>query len=243
MPNHPFFTRLRVVCWLLPLLLAGACSPQLVRTAQLRPAQLTAVNLEETVSQRDEIMLAYSLATFDAQNKPAGVVNGGWGVEPVRKGQVIDLQSGDKPALPIEITVPRGGRVVASLVLIEVDAYDRAQQLVDQVRRVHNVVAGPASWLLTAADVLTPLRYVSAGLAASGVGLKLVDHLDDDDLLGQSSVDLAETELRQNKQGYVRVPVIFTGRNLRDAYEYRLTYDIRLGHVRPGQSRPGKGKK
>jgi hypothetical protein len=200
--------------------------------------QLTAVNLEETVSQRDEIMLAYSLATFDAQNKPAGVVNGGWGVEPVRKGQVIELQSGNKPAMPIEITVPSGGRVVASLVLVEVDAYDRAQQLVDQVKRVHNVVAGPASWLLTAAEVLTPLRYVSAGLAASGVGLKLVDHLDDDDLLGQSSVDLAETELRQNKQGYVRVPVIFTGRNLRDAYEYRLTYDIRLGHVRAG-----KGKK
>ncbi|WP_254448481.1 hypothetical protein [Spirosoma rhododendri] len=230
--------RLRLAGWLVPLLLTGACSPQLIRTAQLRPTQLTAVNLEETVSQRDEIMLAYSLATFDAQNKPAGVVNGGWGVEPVRKGQVVELQSGEKQALPIEISVPRGGRVVASLVLVEVDAYDRAQQLVDQVKRVHNVVAGPASWLLTATEVLTPLRYVSAGLAASGVGLKLVDHLDDDDLLGQSSVEMTETELRQNKQGYVRVPVIFAGRNLRDAYEYRLTYDIRLGHVRPG-----KGKK
>lgn len=238
MANRPVSARLRLLYWLSPLLTAGACTPQLVPVAQLRPTQLTAVNLEETVSQRDEIMLAYSLATFDAQHKPAGVVNGGWGVETVRKGQVIDLQADQKPAAPIDITVPRGGRVVASLVLVEVDAYDRAQQLVDQVKRVHNVVAGPASWLLTAAEVLTPLRYVSAGLAASGVGLKLVDHLDDDDLLGQSSVDLTEAELRQNKQGYVRVPVVFTGRNLRDAYEYRLTYDIRLNRVRPG-----KGKK
>ncbi len=237
MVNRPVSARLRLLYWLSPLLTVGACTPQLVPTAQLRPLQLTAVNLEETVSQRDEIMLAYSLATFDVQNKPAGVVNGGWGVETVRKGQVIELQAGQKPAAPIDITVPRGGRVVASLVLVEVDAYDRAQQLVDQVKRVHNVVAGPASWLLTAAEVLTPLRYVSAGLAASGVGLKLVDHLDDDDLLGQSSVDLTETELRQNKQGYVRVPVIFTGRNLRDAYEYRLTYDIRLNCIRPGKSK------
>ena len=118
---------------------------------------------------------------------------------------------------------------------MEVDDYERASQLLDQVRRVHNIVAIPAGLLLTAAEVLTPLKYISAGLVASGVGLKLVDRFDTDDLLGQSSVDLREADLRAKKQPLVRVPVVFEGQHLRNKYRYELTYDIRLktAQIRP----------
>lgn len=206
-----------------------ACTSQKPLTAELQPRSLRAVNLEETISRRDELMMAYSLTTYDAEGKPAGVVNGGWGVEAVQKGQQLDLgASGPKQAKPISITLPRNGRLVASLVLIEVDDYNRANQLLDQVRRVHNIVAGPAAFLITATEVLTPLKYVAAGLAASGIGVKLVDQLDDDDLLGQSSVDLREADLRAKKQRFVHVPAQFSGSNLRDAFEYQLTYDVLL---------------
>lgn len=201
-----------------------ACSSQKPLTAELVPRSLKAINLEETISRRDELMMAYSMTSYDFQNKPVGVVNGGWGVETVQKGQEVDLRT----AQPIRLTLPKNGKIVASLVLIEVDDYNRANQLLDQVRRVHNIVSGPASILLTATEVLTPLKYVAAGLAASGIGLKLVDQLDDDDLLGQSSVEVRDTEIRQKKQRFLRVPAVFTGRNLHDSFSYQLEYNVTL---------------
>lgn len=224
------------ILFILVMLVQTACTSQKSLTAELQPRSLLAVNLEETVSRRDELMMAYSLTSYDAQGKPAGVVNGGWGVETVRKGDRLELAgSGPKQAKPISIPLPRNGRIVASLVLIEVDDYNRANQLLDQVRRVHNIVAGPAAFLVTATEVLTPLNYVAAGLAASGVGLKLVDQFDDDDLLGQSSADLREADLRANKQRFVRVPAQFTGQNMRDAFAYQLEYDVLLksAQIRP----------
>ena len=217
-------------------LVACSCVRQPALTAELAPAALTAVDLEETLSQRDELMMAYSLISYDANNKPVGVVNGGWGVQVVKKGQQFDLQaSGPALAKPISLPLPRNGRVVASLILIEVDDYEKASQLLNQVRRVHTIVAIPAGLLLTAAEVLTPLKYISAGLVASGVGLKLVDRFDTDDLLGQSSVNLRETDLRAKKQRLVSVPVVFTGQHLRNSYRYELRYDIRLStaQIRP----------
>lgn len=206
-----------------------SCARQPTITAELIPRSLKAVNLEETLSQQDELMMAYSMTSYDAQNKPVSVVNGGWGVESVRKGQQLSLQQpGTNRALPISLELPRNGRIVASLVLIEVDDYNRAKQTLDRVRRVHNMVSGPASLLLTATEVLTPLKYVAAGLAASGIGLQLLDQLDDDDLLGQSSVDIHEAELRRTKQRIINVPAVFTGKNLGDAFDYRLEYTLEL---------------
>jgi len=212
---------------------ALGCSPQPQLQAELAPRALKAINLEETLSRHDELMMAYSMTSYDASNKAVSVVNGGWGVVSVQKGEQLDLQkAGSIKAQPISLELPRNGRIVASLVLIEVDDYDRAKQMLDKVRRIHNIVSGPAALLVTATEVLTPLKYVAAGLAASGVGLQLIDHLDDDDLLGQSSVELNEAELRQKKQRLVRVPAVFSGRNLRDSFEYRLDYDIVLKTVK-----------
>lgn len=214
----------------------ASCAPQTILTAQLQPRSLKAVNLEETLSRRDELMMAYSMTSYDANNKPVSVVNGGWGVETVEKGQVLDL----KTALPIRLELPRNGRIVASLVLIEVDDYKQAQQTLDKVRKIHNIVAGPAAFLITATEVLTPLKYIAAGLMATGIGIKLVDKLDNDDLLGQSSVELRDVDLRKHNQRIVQVPVVFTGQNLRDSFEYRLTYDIVLKTAKIQPARPKK---
>ncbi|RYF49226.1 MAG: hypothetical protein EOO39_45865, partial [Cytophagaceae bacterium] len=166
-----------------------SCTRQPALTAELTPRSLKAVNLEETLTRRDELMMAYSLTSYDAQNKAVAVVNGGWGVESVQKDQQLDLQAtapqGEhNPAKPINLVIPRNGRIVASLVLIEVDDYNQARQTMTKIQKVHNLIAVPAGLLLTATEVLTPLKYVSAGLVASGVGLQLLDKLDDDDLLG-----------------------------------------------------------
>jgi hypothetical protein len=217
-------------------LIICSCARQPALTAELTPRSLKAVNLEETVSRRDELMMAYSLTSYDAKNKAVAVVNGGWGVEPMQKDQQLDLQTTGQtdhsPAKPISLELPRNGRIVASLVLIEVDDYNRAKQTMAKIQKIHNLIALPAGLLLTATEVLTPLKYVSAGLVAAGAGLQLLDKLDDDDLLGQSSVELREEDIRQKKQRFVRVPAIFTGQNLKDSFEYRLEYDITLKSVK-----------
>ena len=204
-----------------------SCTRPLTLTAELVPRSLKAVNLEETVSRRDELMMAYSLTSYDAKNKPVAVVNGGWGIETVQKDQLLNLQAAS-PAKPISLQLPRNGRIVASLVLIEVDDYNQARQTVAKIQKIHNIVALPIGLLLTATEVLTPLKYVSAGLMASGIGLQLLDKLDQDDLLGQSSVELQEADLRQKKRQFVHVPAVFTGQNMHDSFDYRLEYDVVL---------------
>ncbi|MVM28586.1 hypothetical protein GO755_00985 [Spirosoma sp. HMF4905] len=232
---------MRIILILIILVEIIGCAPQPTLTAELVPRSLRAVNLEETISRRDELMMAYSLTSYDAKNKPVAVVNGGWGVETFKKDEQLDLQTGQTnegspvehgPAKPISLPLPRNGRIVASVVLIEVDDYIQARQTIAKIQKIHNIVALPIGLLLTATEVLTPLKYVSAGLVASGIGLQLVDKLDDDDLLGQSSVDLREADLRQKKQKLVHVPAVFTGQNMKDAFDYRLEYDILLKTVK-----------
>jgi len=224
MPTYPI--RFAVFLTILAL---SACSRPSSMTAQLTPRSLKAINLEETISQRDELMLAYTLTSYDAKNKAVAVVNGGWGIQSMRKGQQIDLQAArDSVARSIDLTIPRNGKLIASVVLLEVDDYQKTRQLLDQVRRVHNVVSAPAMLLLSATELLTPLKYVAAGMAASGVGLNLLDWLDKDDLIGQSSIELSEADLRKGKQRLINVPAQFSGRHLQDSFAYELTYDVRL---------------
>lgn len=223
MPKHTSFGSFAVCL----LILLTACAPKTVLTAEMQPRSLKALNLEETLSRRDEVMLAYSLTAYDAQNKPVGIVNGGWGMASVRKDQVVNL---NQQAQPLQLTVPKNGRVVASVVLIEVDDAGQAGQMLTRLRQIHNVVSVPVGLLVTATEILTPLKYVTAGLVAAGLGVKLLDQLDDDDLLGQSNAELSAGDLTTNKTGLTTrtVTVDLKGTNLRDTFQYQLSYDLRL---------------
>lgn len=223
-------------------LIAGfaACTTPKSLVADLQPRSLKAVNTEETLSRRDEVMLAYAMTAFDAQNKPVAVVNGGWGVESMKQGQQFNLtqtigkaNAPKNPSLPISITMPRNGRVVVSVVLIEVDDFTQADQLLEKIRKIHNYVSAPAALLLSTTEALTPLKYVAAGLAAAGIGIKLVDHFDNDDLLGQSSIELKEADFRKSDaKRFVHVPATFSGRHMRDSFNYELEYNITMKTVK-----------
>ncbi|OIN56837.1 hypothetical protein [Arsenicibacter rosenii] len=215
-----------------------ACAVPKSFVAELQPRSVKAIDTEETFSRGDEILLAYSLTAFDAQNKPTAVVSGGWGVASIRQGQQIKLQPvaktvGEKPAAPVSLTMPRNGRIMASVVLIEVDDLSEAQDMLTKIRKVHNVVSTPAAILITATEILTPLKYVAAGLTAAGIGMQLADHLDNDDLLGQSNVEIKEADLKKDSaKRFIHVPARFKGENMRDSYDYELEYDVLLKTVK-----------
>lgn len=214
---------------LLLILVLSACSSQKPLTAEMKPGSLKAINLEETITQRDELMMTWSLTAFDSRNNLVGVASGAWGVETVKKGAVLAFEK----QTPVQVTIPKGGKVVASLVLIEVDDYSQAQQLIKRIRDVNGWIQVPVGFFELGVELLTPLKYITTALTAAGLGIQFTDRLDKDDILGQSSVELRDTPgSRQKKESVMHVPARFTGRHLRDSFEYEVEYDIQLKRMK-----------
>lgn len=200
------------------LALCSCKSTQLI--GHLQPRELKALDIEEDLSMQDELLLAYTLTTFDAQNKPVNSLTGTWGVESARKGQVFV----GKSFRPIEIPVPAKGRLVASLVLLEIEDYNKAQQFVEGLRKA-NAVAGIPSVVLDAGEAATPLRYLSWAIMAAGVSIKGVKYFDADDLLGQHEFVFKASDLKSGQQVH-RVPVVFKDKNYADSYHYEINYEL-----------------
>lgn len=199
-------------------------STQLV--GHLQPQELKAVDIEEELSGQDELLLAYTLTTFDAAGKPTNSITGTWGVQAVRKGQVIPL----KAFKPIEVPVPAKGRLVASLVLLEIEDYNKAQQFLEGLRKA-NAVAGIPSVVLDAGEAATPLRYLSWAIMAAGVSVKGVKYFDGDDVLGQHEFVLKASDLKSDQQLH-RVPVVFKDKNYTDSYHYEINYELTFKTIR-----------
>lgn len=230
MKKLPDRLRMKPYCYLLSILLLSACASQKPLTAEMKLNALKAINLEETFSRKDELMMTWSLTAFDAQNRLVGVASSAWGVEKVKKGATLSFAN----QAPVQLTIPKGGKVVASLVLIEVDDYSQAQQLIKRIRDVNGWIQVPAGFFELGTELLTPLKYVTTALTAAGLGLQLTDRLDKDDVLGQSSVELFNNAEARKKKGpsVVHVPARFSGRHLRDSFEYQVEYDIQLKRMK-----------
>ncbi|GAB3335990.1 hypothetical protein GCM10027299_45560 [Larkinella ripae] len=215
---------------LLFFLVLSACSSQKPLTAEMKLGSLKAVNLEETITRKDELMMTWSLTAFDRQNRLVGVASGAWGVENVKKGAVLSFEN----QVPVQVTIPKGGKVVASLVLIEVDDYTQAQQLIKRIRDINGWIQVPTGFFELGTELLTPLKYVTTALTAAGLGIQLTDRLDQDDILGQSSAELRDSpEARKSKKpAIMHVPARFSGRHLRDSFEYQVEYDIQLKRIK-----------
>lgn len=181
---------------------------------------LKALDLEETLTGRDELMLAYTLTSFDAAGKAAGVSNGSWGIVEAKTRQLFPMADFQ----PIEIPFPKNGKVVASLVLIEVDDYAQAQKTLATIKKYHDFIKIPAALAELADVTLTPLKYLSLGLTMAGVGFQLTDRLDADDILGQSSTELTYRQARLSP--VVRVPLTFENKHLGTGFRYELAYDL-----------------
>jgi hypothetical protein len=221
---------------LLIVLLVSACSSQKPLTAEMKLNSLTAVNLEETISRKDELMMTWSLTAFDSKNRLVGVASSAWGVEKVKKGAVLSFLN----QAPVQLAIPKGGKIVASLLLIEVDDYTQAQQFIKRIRDINGWIQVPVGFFELGTELLTPLKYVTTALAAAGMGIQLTDRLDKDDVLGQSSVELRESNNDpKKKESVVHVPARFSGRHLRDSFEYQVEYDIQLKRIKikPASSR------
>lgn len=145
----------------LTFLLTSSCARQTLTSMQI--TRLQAVDLEETMTLRDELMMAYLLTSFDTAGKAVAVSNGSWGIVEARTGQVF----GEKDFQSIQISLPKKGKIVATLALVEVDDYARAQKTLATIRKYHDFIKIPAALAELADVALTPLKYLSLGLSVA----------------------------------------------------------------------------
>jgi hypothetical protein len=183
---------------------------------------LKAINLEEELTFADEVVLTYSLTALDENNKVVQVANGSWGVESMKKGQVV---LGDK-FKNIELQIPLKGKVLSSVVLTEIDDYQKAQSLVKKINEVGGLGKIPAMFI-SLGEYETPLAVVFASLQAAGIGLKAVEKFDQGDLLGQSTFDLNVSTI-SDKQKMYPINLVFEGEHLKNKFKYELIYELKI---------------
>ena len=191
-----------------------------VQLAQFQVKSLKAINLEEELTFADEIVLTYSLTAVDENNKVVQVANGSWGVESMKKGQMV-LSDKFKS---IELQIPLKGKILSSVVLTEIDDYQKAQGLVKKINEVGGLGKIPAIFI-SLGEFETPLAVVFASLQAAGIGLKAAEKFDQDDLLGQSTFNLDVSTISAKQKMYP-INLIFEGNHLKNKFKYELNYEL-----------------
>lgn len=183
----------------------------------LQVNKLKANNLEEILSQQDEILMTYSLNTFDKNGQWISTANGAWGVAKVKKGESFGPEKFKK----ISIEVPPKGKVVASVVLIEVENYEKAKKVMRALSLANNLSKLPAL-LLQVGEQATPLRYLSWAITATSVGIETLDFFDTDDVLGSHQYEILASKGSQT----LHFPLVFRGKHLNESYEYEVAYGV-----------------
>ena len=183
---------------------------------------LKAINLEEELTFADEVVLTYSLTALDENNKVVQVANGSWGVESMKQGQVA---LGDK-FKNIELQIPLKGKVLCSVILTEIDDYQKAQNMVKKINEFGGLGKIPTMFI-SLGELETPLAVVFASLQAAGIGLRAAEKFDQNDLLGQSTFDLNVLSL-SNSQKMYPINLVFEGEHLKNKFKYELIYELKI---------------
>ena len=190
--------------------------------AMFQVKSLKAINLEEELTFADEVVLTYALTAVDENNKVVQAANGSWGVESMKQGQVV---LGDK-FKNIELQIPLKGKVLCSVILTEIDDYQKAQNMVKKINEFGGLGKIPTMFI-SLGEFETPLAVVFASLQAAGIGLRAAEKFDQDDLLGQSTFDLDVLSL-SNSQKMYPINLVFEGEHLKNKFKYELNYELKI---------------
>ena len=193
-----------------------------VQFIQFQVNSLKALNLEEELTFADEVVLTYSLTAVDENNKIVEVANGSWGVESMKQGQVF-LGNAFKN---IALQIPLKGKVLSSVILTEIDDYQKAQNMVKNINEFGGLGKIPALFIALG-EYETPMAVVFASLQGAGIILKAAEKFDQDDLLGQSTFDLNVSTISSKQKTYP-VNLIFDGEHLKNKFKYELNYELKI---------------
>lgn len=196
--------------------------PPVEKEITMQLTGLKAVSLQEPWSLADEIVLTYTLTSVDENQKVTQVLSGSWGVENVKKGTVITTDKFQ----PIRLTIPPKGKLLATIVLMEVDDYEKISKTLKFINTFGGIAKIPTI-VVSLAEYETPLAIVFGGLQAAGFAVSTLDKFNENDVLGQNTVTLPITKTNLTKTRYT-IPLTFKGTGITDPFNYELSYDLTI---------------
>ncbi len=180
---------------------------------------LKANEIEEKISGADEILMTYSLFSFDENNQPINAQHGSFGVEKMTSGTNISPQK----ISPLSITLPSKGKIVASLVLMEIDDYEKAQKIIQKLTLANGLGQIPAMFLQIG-EAATPLKYLSWAIMGADASVKGLKYFDGNDILGQFKTELQIENLKIGQN--ITIPIKFNDKNYLNHYDYEINLSI-----------------
>lgn len=222
---------------------SGSSSPEAALEVSLKVNSLQAKEVQEKgmlgSQDGDELTLVYSLSAYDAKGTLISVNNGYWGTRTIAQGTLIKGEEFD----PIRVRIPREGKVIASLSLLEIDDY-KGERRIAQVKSRTKKERQPSYMRVTSfADDqnLSPLQLVSQSLAIAGYKNFTSKHLTlstNDDLGGTKKVlEAPDLDRIQKQPRGPQETVELDGRQINEDYLYVLKYNLEVSQInRQGQS-------
>ncbi len=199
---------------------------------QLKINSLHAKQIQEQgvlgTQEGDELALVYSLNAYDEKGSLIAVNNGFWGTRTHQQNALILSDEFDKISVPI----PRGGKVIATLILIEVDDYKGERKLA-KIKSQTRAERYPKFMDISSfsEDQSRPaIDLIAKSLDIAGYDNFKSRHmnLSINDELGSTRQALDETELgkilsgaRSGKETYE-----MDGSQINEKYLYVLKYDL-----------------
>ena len=181
----------------------------------------------------DELTLVYSLSSYDDKGTLISVNNGYWGTRTIAEGSLIKANEFDQ----IKVQIPREGKVIASLALIEIDDY-KGERRIAQVKSRTKAERQPKYLQVTSfADDqhLSPLQLISNSLGIAGYKNFISKHLTvstNDDLGGTKKViEASDLTKIQNQAKGILETVELDGRQINENYLYLLKYGLNVSPI------------
>jgi hypothetical protein len=176
----------------------------------------------------DELTLVYALQAYDERGALVAVNTGYWGTRTIAEGSMIPAAEFDK----ISVRVPKDGKVLAALALLEIDDY-KGERRIAQVKSRTRVERQPSFMQATSFNEdqhLAPLELITKALAVAGYRNFMSKHLTvstNDDLGGTKKV-METTDLSRIMSGgrAGQETVELDGSQVNENYFYVLKYDL-----------------
>ncbi|RXK47574.1 hypothetical protein [Aquirufa rosea] len=188
------------------------------KKVEFRWNQLIAKNIQENLTQADELLLIYSLVAIEkdqiVQIQPASHYVG-----KVKQGSVLELQK-----IPTLLMALKPGQSLGIQVsLWEVDDYQQVQQVLRQVNQWGGVLQVPIS-MMEFSSITNPFGWFMWGLRASGLAVELLNKWDGNDRLGISEMQISWEKLESfQKKGSWK-----SGPKMLNDYHYDFSYQIQV---------------
>lgn len=176
----------------------------------------------------DELALVYAINSYDENGKLLVVNNGYWGTRTIQQDALILSEEFNK----IRVPVPKGGKAIATLTLIEVDDY-KGERKMAKIRPYTKSQRYPKVLRITNFEDdrnLSPLDFVANSLKVAGYKYfksKQMNLSINDDLGGKMHGYDAEdlnSIIAGKKSGKETLEI--SGRQVNENYLYVLKYDV-----------------